>query len=369
MKNDLPIFAVVTPGLEAIAKKELQKLGISRPKLKGGGFSFRASWIKLCELNLCSRVCSGFLVRLGHAHVSHFKALRSFIGKLPWRSYLLNSQVVQLKVTAKKSKLYHTGAIAERVLQGIQDTLGHSLAVVSGKDLPAETQCIVIRLVNNELTCSISSSGAHLHRRGYRKVTAKAPIRENIAAGLLMAIGYDGAKPLLDPMTGSGTFGIEAAMIASNRPPGSGRSFAFMSWKAFDVASWQKLCDEKSKQQIPVAHQIISSDRNPGALEAASKNAQLAGLENIVRFKQNDFSAAIAGLADGWFCVLNPPYGGRIGGKNLKDLYASFQGLRTTNCKTGIITENQTLMRKVCGNFQPISPAIFHGGKRVYFYT
>ncbi len=339
----LAVFAVVTPGLEAIAKQDLQTLGIPRPKAKEGGFSFRVSFAKLCELNLCSRVCSGFLVRLAHGYVSHFNELSRLVRNVDWTVFFRGVKTVQVKVTSKKSKLYHTGAIEQRVVQGIEKSIGHSLQVVTGRNLAPDTQCVVVRVMQNEFTCSISSSGAHLHRRGYRKFTAKAPIRENIAAGLLLALGYDGSQPLWDPMTGSGTFGIEGALIASNRPPGMFRRFAFMSWSQFNEAEWQILRQRKQKEQIQCPCVIVSSDRNQGAIAAARVNAKGAHVEGDIDFHQGSFSASAEAFTTTGVCILNPPYGDRIGGANLKHLYASFQASRSKTAKTGIVTSNMQL--------------------------
>ena len=336
LQDKLRVFATITPGLEAVGRQELQDLGISRPKKKEGGFSFQVSFSKLCELNLHARILSGFLVRIGLGHVSHLNDLVGFSRNLKWNLFLDGRCPILIKVTSKRSKLYHTGAIAERIQKGIQHCLGRDLMWVTGGNVPINTQRVIVRIVQNEVTCSLNGSGEHLHRRGYRKATAKAPIRENIAAGCLKMMGYDGTQPLLDPMTGAGTFGIEGAMIAKRQAPGLFRRFAFMNWPMFDSSNWQKLCETAKNQSREVVPPIFSSDRNSGAIAAAKANASLAGVVENIQFRTCAFFGAFMGFPKSGFCIINPPYGDRIGDSTLRKLYASFSEVSQKVEKMGV---------------------------------
>ena len=181
----------------------------------------------------------------------------------------------------------------------------------------------MVRFEHDVCTISADSSGELLHRRGYRKATAKAPIRETIAAGVLLSLGYDGADPLLDPMCGSGTFAIEAALIARNIAPGAARSFACEAWPSFDRGVSGRVRSAALTAQRPsAAAPIVASDRDAGAIAAARANAERAGVSGDVTFTQCALSAIVAPAGAG-LLVANPPYGLRVGESGaLRDLYA-----------------------------------------------
>ncbi|RPJ45205.1 MAG: hypothetical protein EHM21_09560, partial [Chloroflexi bacterium] len=253
-------FAVTAPGLEPLAAKELRNIGISLEGQKpvtglhlaekrttggaaaesdrSGGVSFTGSLEDIYRANLHLRTASRVLVRLGDFYAAGFPELRKKAGRLAWERFLAPGQPVSLHVTCHKSKLYHSGAVAERVLAAIADRLGKPAPAVKASPTGEEgegtaVQMIVVRLIHDHCTISVDSSGELLHRRGYRQATAKAPLRETLAAAMLLASGWDGASPLVDPFCGSGTIAIEAAMLALGIPPGWRRSFAFMNWPRY----------------------------------------------------------------------------------------------------------------------------------------
>ncbi|MCS6910799.1 MAG: methyltransferase, partial [Anaerolineales bacterium] len=184
-------------------------------------------------------------------------------------------------------------------------------------------QLIVIRLVHDVCTISLDSSGELLHRRGYRLATAKAPLRETLAAGVLLASGWTPDRPLLDPFCGSGTLPIEAALLALAIAPGYARDFAFRYWPGYDAALFDSL-RAQSHAPAPVALRISGSDRDAGAIEAARANAERAGVAASVEFVQRSVSAITPPADSGWV-VTNPPYGLRVSqNRDLRDLYAAF---------------------------------------------
>jgi len=367
------VYAVITPGLETVAQEELEKLGIAEAQPEEGGLTFAASFEKLCRLNLESRISSRFIVRVGAAKITTLKSLQIFANPLPWKNFIRKNQPLQVRATCKKSKLYHSGAVIERFQNALESSLGKGLTYVKGEEIPADTQRIVIRVNNDIVTVSIDSSGEHLHKRGYRQATAKAPLRENIAAGCLASMGYDGTTPFIDPMTGSGTLAIEAALIAKNRIPGLHREFGFMQWPMFRPKRWQDLLSEYRSKETETTPPIFASDRHPGAIEAAIQNAEAAGVRDLIDFERATLSERAKSLTDiEGTCFLNPPYGERMGKKgNLNNLYASIDNMATgplSSTTVGLITTNQKLMRSSCPNFEILGPPVFHGGKRAYIY-
>ena len=257
------VFASTGPGLESIASGELKALGI-RGRQEIGGVAFNADLQRLYEANLWLRTATRVLVRLGSFHASTFYELERRAKKLPWADFLPASGDVRLRVTCRKSRLYHSDAVGERVLSAIVGSVSHVIGgAATGTDdenTDAESadasetldapdfatgsereagQLFVVRIVNDECEVSADSSGELLHRRGYRRETAKAPLRETIAAAMVLASGWKRNEALLDPLCGAGTIPIEAAMIACKIAPGLKRNFQFMKWPGFDAERWR----------------------------------------------------------------------------------------------------------------------------------
>lgn len=339
------LFAVTAPGLGPITAQELRQLGLlpegqsARPhetRLSGeesGGVAFRGGLADLYRANLLLRTASRVLLRLGDFFAAGFPELRKKAGRLAWERYLQPGQPVSMHVTCHKSKLYHSGAVAERVLAAIGDRLGKPSEMVKAEDGgSAAAQLVVVRLVNDHCTISIDTSGDLLHRRGYRLATAKAPLRETLAAAMLMAAAWDGVSPLVDPFCGSGTIVIEAARMALGIPPGSERKFAFMNWPGFNAGVWKAVwqsCQPKQAVQLPI---IQASDRDAGAIELARANATRAGVEQYIEFTCQAVSAITPPRVPGWV-VTNPPYGLRVSGSSdLRNLYAQFGNVLREKC-------------------------------------
>ena len=356
-KTDL-YFAVSAPGLEGLVAQELRGLGLpvipAKPSIDGpstgkrsqgksakiadgakiansaddaGGVSFNGSLEDAYRANLHLRTASRVLVRLGDFYAAEFSELRKKAGRLAWERYLKPGQAVALHVTCHKSRLYHSGAVAERVLAAIGDRLGKPSP--PAKTAPAGEegegtagQMVVVRLVHDHCTISVDTSGELLHRRGYRLATAKAPLRETLAAALLLAAGWDAVSPLIDPFCGSGTIAIEAALLALGIPPGRNRKFAFMNWPGYDAARWEAQLAAIQPRPLAQCPVIQASDRDAGAIKIAQENAQRAGVAGCIAFACQAVSAIQPAQAAGWV-VTNPPYGIRVSGsKDLRNLYA-----------------------------------------------
>jgi len=343
------LFAVCAPGLEPFTALELDQSGLigSHPALRAenfltekgppyeaGGIEFQGSLHDVYRANLYLRTASRVLVRLGEFYASAFPELRRKASRLLWENYLAPERLIALRVTCQKSRLYHEAAVAERVAGAIADRLGKPPAAQkygedSGTDPP---QLIVVRLMDNLCTISMDSSGALLHRRGYRLATAKAPLRETLASAMVMASGWDMTSPFLDPFCGSGTIPIEAALLARRVPAGYSRRFAFMDWPNFDSKFWNELLTQAGKAILSDIPKIIASDRDAGAIQAARANAERAGVADCIEFSRKAISAIDPPPGPGWV-VTNPPYGVRLKKTNdLRNLYAQLGKVLRTRC-------------------------------------
>jgi len=334
-------------------------LGLEGKPAKGGAY-FAGGAEAVARANLHLRSVSRVLVRVGEFYAAAFSELRAKASRLPWERYLAPGQPVAVRATSHKSRLYHSDGVAERVAGAIEDRLGKPAPLVRARteqdeeEAPVEatSQLIIVRLVNDQVTVSVDSSGALLHQRGYRLATAKAPLRETLAAGMLLAAGWDGTTPLLDPFCGAGTIVIEAALLALKLAPGRNRRFAFMNWPGFDEAVWQRLLSEAAAGAVERGPVLIGSDRDEGAIEAARANAERAGVAHAVRFERRTISELEAPLGPGWV-VSNPPYGVRLRGAttrgpDLRNLYAQLGKVLRERCpgwQVALLSANDRLVQ------------------------
>ena len=327
-------FVVTAPGLEELAAQELRSLNLI-PAVEPGGVTFKAEEADLYRANLHLRTASRILARVGQFfYAVAFAELRDKASRLPWERFLSPGQPVSIRVTCHKSKLIHTDAVAERIAGAIYDRLGKESPMTKsvGDEAADPAQLVVVRVANDQVLVSMDSSGELLHRRGYRLAVAKAPLRETLAAGMLLASGWDFQSPLLDPFCGSGTIPIEAAMLALGIPPGLKRRFAFMQWPGYDEKVWKAL--KADVHPLPgVDLQLYASDRDAGAVTMAQENAARAGVEKFIHFDCQAVSSITPPPGLGWV-VTNPPYGMRVSeGKDLRNLYAQFGNVLRAHCQ------------------------------------
>lgn len=328
--TSLSLYVVTAPGLEAITAAELQRLGHQPTDQEAGGISFDGSLNDLARANLWLRSASRILVRVTAFRVRALGELDRKAGTIPWKSWLVPGLPVRLRVSCKKSRLYHHKAVAERLAKSLQaagwsTTSGAEPAEESDQSTPAEpqSQLLVVRIFRDECTISLDSSGELLHRRGYRLASGKAPLRETLAAGLILASRWDPTTPLLDGFAGSGTIPIEAALIARRIPPGRNRGFAFQHWPSWSGERWKALIDWADAQALERAPAPIqASDRDAGAITAMTANAERAGVSVDLSISRAAVSS-IAPAAAAGAMISNPPYGVRVGDqRELRDLYA-----------------------------------------------
>jgi putative N6-adenine-specific DNA methylase len=327
--EELDLFAVTAPGLEPLCALELAGLGIDA-KAEDGGVAWRGDRRSMHRANLELRTCSRVIARLGTFRARTFPELERHAAKLPWSAFIRPGTEVELRVTARKSKLYHQGAIAERVARVLAETASaHASVSRKDEDDDAVSQLVVVRFMRDVCTISIDSSGTLLHQRGYRQALGKAPLRETIAAAMLLASDFTGDDALLDPLCGSGTLAIEAALIARRIAPGlaspghAPRAYAFEQWHGHRRGAWNDVVAEartRIREHAGIA--IVAADRNAGAITAATANAVRAGVARDVQLLQRPLAATTAPAPSGHL-VTNPPYGVRVGeARELAPLYA-----------------------------------------------
>lgn len=329
-------FAVVAPGLEALAAAELRTIGIAEATAESGGVAFSATDAELFAANFHARTISRIIVRIAEFRATAFHELEMIARTIAWDTIVAPASPVRLRVTCKKSALYHSDAVAQRLFDAISRRVAgvtHFGAAKSAGGDPddddavdeSDAQLFVVRFMRDVCTISADSSGALLHRRGYRLATAKAPLRETLAASLLLGAKWNSTTPLTDPMCGAGTIAIEAAMLARRIPPGASRLFACERWPAApatEFAAVREVAADRVLEKSPVA--ITASDRDGGAITASIANAERAGVQGDIEFGVGALSA-IAPQESPGMVVVNPPYGARVGGGEggeLRNLYA-----------------------------------------------
>ncbi len=361
-------FAVTAPGLEPITHQEIIALGIVAASLEPGGILFQGDLAALYRLNLHLRTASRILARLGNFfYATTFPQLEQRLASLPWERFLAPRQPVSLRVSCHKSRLYRSDAVARVASRALDQRLGAPSPLLKpDEESDQASQLVVIRLSEDKCTVSVDSSGTLLHKRGYRQAVAKAPLRETLAAAMLLASGWDRSSPLLDPFCGSGTIPIEAVMLALGIPPGLNRRFAFMDWPGFDEPLWQSLLAQASPR--PESHPLIqASDRDAGAIKSAQANAERAGVSEYIDFQCQAVSSIQPPSSVGWV-VTNPPYGLRLSeGKDLRNLYAQFGNVLRQKCPgwdVSVLCSDSALLGQMHLKLDT-SLALVNGGIRV----
>ncbi len=327
-------WVVCPPGLEPLCCDEIRALGALGIHPGNGGVACTLSTVALYGANLRLRTATRVLVRAATFRAVTFPELIAGVSDIDWSRWL-RAGAVRLSVSSSKSKLFHTGAIEERVAEAIGRPVSDD----------EDALLVVVRVARDMVTVSVDSSGAALHHRAWRVAGHRAPIRPTLAAGLLLASAWDPSQPLVDPFCGSGTIAIEAALIAGRRAPNLGRTFAFQQWPTFKRAAWRTAVAAAVGAAVERRPGIIvAADRDQGAVNATEANARQAEVTIEVRH------AAISALAlppDPGFVVTNPPYGIRLGERDdLRDLYDSWGAVmrkRAAGWRVALVTNDLSL--------------------------
>ncbi|MEM7674768.1 MAG: hypothetical protein AAF449_02065 [Myxococcota bacterium] len=366
------LFATCAPGLERWLQLELNGLGAQETVRTAGGVSFQGSDAVLYRVALESGLAMALRVRIGRFVARRFDQIVRHVSELDWGRWLPAADPVAVSVTARKSRLYHTGAVAERVQEGLRKYFGSgSTAPSSGAEAAdAAPWGISVRLFRDECTVSLDVSGEPLYRRGYRLATAKAPLRPDLAWALLLLSGWSPDTALIDPFCGAGTVCIEAAAMAQKLPPGRLRSFAFMRAINFKPGLWADVKAEAMRAARPPPSPILGSDRDAGAIAAATANADRAQV--MVQWEEAALGRATAlrePAATGML-VSNPPYGRRTAeASRLLNLYQSIGHRRRglpASWRLALVVADMRLAR---ATGVPLAKALstVHGGAKVHF--
>lgn len=357
------IFLATAPGLEAVLWEEVKSLRFRAAKQVAGGVTVNGNWRDAWRANLEVRGANKVLARVGAFRVFQLTELDKLARRVPWGSVLRADVPFRVEATCKKSKIYHSGAAAERIQNAISERLGAPAA--DDADVT-----VMARIENDLCTISVDTSGELLHKRGFKVAVAKAPMRETMAALFLRQCGYVGTEPVVDPMCGSGTFVIEAAEIAAGLKPGRERHFAFEQLATFDAATWEEM--RRAAPEAKPAFRFYGSDRDAGAIEMSHANAARAGVGDLVDFHQHAISDLVPPPGPPGLVIANAPYGDRIGDKKrLEALYRAFgETLRTrfSGWRVGLVTDASWLAKATGLPFLPTTAPVAHGGIRVTLF-
>ena len=315
----MEFFAIAPPGVEELTRKELAGIGIEGAKCVAGGVEFCGGWPELYRANLLLRTASRILLRIGTFPAVSFPELERKLRRVGWAEWLTAGARVEVSVAARKSRLRHTAKIAGMVEEAIGKAVGDPLTNGVG-------HLVAVRAERDVFTLSLDTSGEHLHKRGYRTLAGRAPMRENLAAACLMHLDYSGDEPLYDPCCGSGTFPVEAALLALGLPPGLKREFAFEKFLPFRPQMWQAekeaaLANVKKELKAPV----FASDLDPEAIRLTVASAREAGVADFVEVAVAPMGELLPPLPTG-LLVANPPYGLRLKGGAYGDLRDMLRG-------------------------------------------
>ncbi len=339
-KERLRAAAVCPPGLEELCSRELQDLGC-RPRPAGAGVvEFDANARQLYGANVWLRTASRVLVRVATFRATDFFHLQDHASAIDWTAWIPPGHAPRFRISTNESKLYHTKAIAQRLHQ-----------VSAPPSIGEPEQLFVIRIDRNTVTVSADSSGEALHRRPWRSETGSAPLRPNLAAGILLASGWDPTGDLVDPFAGSGTIGIEAALLARGLPPGGEREFAFHQWRNFEPGSWASVVASIGSSVDAAAERgvgtILLADRDQAAIETARANAERAEVADGIEFATQVVSHLKARPGPG-LVATNPPYGRRMGRAELTKLYGRLGAVvreRLADHDLAVLTTDSELAR------------------------
>ncbi len=309
-------FAITAPGFETELADEIDAVGGRKIEKLTGGVEFDATNRVFYRANYEVRTCNRIYLRLDEFRARDFPELYRKTRRFAWERLLGENNRVFIKGVARQSHLMHTDRIAE--------TVGHALREHFTEDLkqPApeiveehteDSQYVLARLSEDRCQLSLDASGDHLYKRGWRQEAVEAPIRESLAAALLVRAGWNHRKPLVDPVCGSGTFVIEGAWMSVRRPPGDLRDFAFQRWVNFRQPLWDDVVG-KARQRIRQVDdvQFFGFDADPEAIDAARHNADIAGMSACTEFRQADVAELVAPNDDRGMVIANPPYGERL---------------------------------------------------------
>jgi len=310
-------FAATPPALAHLCEIELKSLLGPDHQLQKqpGGIEFSGRLTDAYRINLLTRYSNRILMHLTSFKATNFRRLEQKLAAIAWELYLFRDSPLKVQVSTHKCRLYHTQAVLEIVRKQVGSHLDRFGLPAAANQKFDQNQRLFIRGIKDTFTVAIDSSGDHLYKRGLKTHGGRAPLRENLAAAVLELAGYDSRKPLVDPMCGSGTFSLEAALKAAAIPPGWFRNYAFMQWPSFIHRRWQYLIDQhKTDRGTWTGHLILAADTDSTACENLRQCIQANDLSGLIQVAEQDFFKL---QPSQWtdqkgLVVLNPPYGRRL---------------------------------------------------------
>ena len=367
-------FELMVPchfGTEAVLKREIQDLGYEISQVEDGRVTFLGDAEAVCLANVFLRSGERVLLKVGQIHAETYEELFQGTKDLPWERYLpRDGRFWVAKAATVKSRLFSPSDIQsimkKAMVERLKEVYNLSWFPESGADYPVR-----VFFMKDEAVIGLDTSGESLHKRGYRKLTAKAPISETLASALILLTPWKKDRILLDPFCGSGTFPIEAAMMAAGMAPGMKRSFLAEKWtNVIPEKLWQQAREEaKELVDLEIETDIQGYDLDAEAVKIARANARLAGVEKLIHFQQRDVRELSHPKKYG-FIITNPPYGERIEEKSvLPQLYQemgrAFDRLDTWS-KYIITSYDQA--EKFLGKKADKNRKIYNGMIKTYYY-
>lgn len=358
-------------GMEAVLKREIYDLGYDITLVEDGRVTFEGDAEAICRANIFLRTAERVLLKVGKFHAETFDELFEQTKALPWEDYLPeDAKFWVAKASSIKSKLFSPSDIQSIVKKAIVERMKEDYETDWFEEDGAAYP-IRMFLMKDEVTMALDTSGASLHKRGYRTMSSKAPITETLAAALILFTPWKPGRILVDPFCGSGTFPIEAAMIAANIAPGMKREFTAEQWtNLIQPELWQEIRQEAEDMvDTDIETDIQGYDIDGDVIKAARENAKRAGVEHLIHFQQRDVADLHHPKKYG-FVITNPPYGERLEEKEaLPELYTAigkaFRGLDSWS--EYLITSYEDAERYI-GRKADKNRKIYNGMLKTYFY-
>lgn len=350
-------------GLETVLSAELQRIGATGIQVLNRAVAFNGDKEILYKANYCSRTALSILKPIADFRIRSVDDFYRSALKVPWGDFLDLGQTFSVVPVIKSPVFRHSGYPALVLKDAVADWFRESKGRRPFVDTANPDIVINLHISNDQADISLDSSVVPLFKRGYRKIQGEAPMNETLAAGIILLSGWDGKSGLIDPMCGSGTIPIEAAMIASNTPPGSFRSFwGFQNWSDYDVDLFGKVKKESLSKITQPAVKIYASDKSQEAVAQTRINAESASVAEYIIIENRDFSELDVKEPQGWL-IINPPYGQRIKHSDTDSLYSMIGSILKHNFsgyKAFIITSEKQFINQI--GLKPSEKRILYNG-------
>ncbi len=368
----IKLLILTTFGLESIAAQELKKLGYNDLKTEDGKIEIEGELKDICRTNIWIRTADRIMLKMGEFQALTFEELFQNVKKIPWEKVITKKGKFPVShISSVKSKLFSKSDCQAIIKKAIVERLRLHYGIEQFEE-SAEEYDIRVQIHKDIVTIGIDTSGEGLHRRGYRKFINKAPIKETLAAAMVMISQWDKKSILVDPMCGTGTILIEAGMILKNRAPGSKREFVSENWRIISEKYWIEARDEAYSKEIETVPEniIVGYDIDEEAIRIATENIKNAGMEDIIKIEQKDIRD-LKNIGEKGIVITNPPYGERMAEKEeVEELYRDMGKVfrkEFRNWKYYIITPQEEFER-IFAKRADKNRKLYNGGIKCYYY-